>query len=91
MAEATTSGEPWMGELADGSRVVVRYAHAAGMLFDLQRDDETAAKYLRGEEPMRRWWRDHGNGRSGPYAWAQVLDDAVAVYRLELIAEAPHG
>lgn len=89
MAEAM-SGEPWLAEPPDGIRVVVQYAHATGMRFLVQRNDGMAAREL-GEDPDRRWWRDHGHGLSGPYAWATVLDDAVAVYRLELIAEAPHG
>lgn len=82
------SGEPWLAEPANGTRVVVQYA--PGGLFVLRRDDALAAPGG-WEPPGRRWWRDHGDGTSGPYAWAQVLDEALAVYRLEPLGEAPHG
>lgn len=87
MAEVR-SGEPWLAEPANGTRVVVQYA--PGGLFVLRRDDPLAV--AGGWEDGRRWWRDHGDGMlSGPYLWTAVLDEALQVYRLVPLGEAPRG
>lgn len=81
--------DPWLAEPADGVRVVVQYA--PGGLFVLRRDDARAQAAAKHWGTGWRWWRDHGDALSGPYPWAHVLDEALAVYRLEPLGEAPRG